>query len=497
MLSSLDYLVFGSYLALVTAAGLWFGRKEKDTTDFFLGGRQMPWGAVMLSILATEISALTFIGVPADSFARNFIYFQFAIGSLFGRLLIALYFLPAFYRGKVTTVYQYLQQRFGNRSSDAGTLFFFVTRLLGSGVRLCVTAKALEVVSGLSYFQAICVVAILAVAYTGFGGIKAVIWTDVIQFAVFIGGAGLALDLIARMIPGGVHGAYSVLQHAVDSAGQPAHKMRVFDFTISFIKPGVLFVAILNGCFQTFAALGTDQDLTQRMLTCKNVSRSQKSLILTGIVDFPIIALFLLLGAALYVFNVHNGFAEGIKDPDHVFPTFIGTILPVGIRGALFAAVLAAAMSSLDSALSALSSSAVTDMYRPYIKKAATEKHYLAASRICVPIFAVVLVGIAYLCRGEESVLWLAFKLTGYTYGALLGVFLAGVLTRRGTNLGNIVAMTSSIGLLLAIRHCLFPSLNWQFYVIIGTLWTFGVAVLFKRSLVGHPQTEDPLHRAS
>jgi len=166
----------------------------------------------MFSILATEMSALTFLSVPGLSFDKNFIYLQFAIGSLIGRILISLFFLPAFYRGKVTTVYQYLQQRFGPRSRDAGAIFFFVTRLLGSGVRLCVTAKALEVVSGLSYFQAICVVGILAVAYTSFGGIKAVIWTDVIQFAVFIGGAGLTLYLIMRMIPGGLRGAYSLLK---------------------------------------------------------------------------------------------------------------------------------------------------------------------------------------------------------------------------------------------------------------------------------------------
>jgi SSS family solute:Na+ symporter len=490
MFSQLDYLIIIGYLGLVSAAGLWFGRKEKDTNDFFLGGREMPWAAVMFSILATEISALTFIGVPADSFKTNYIYFQFAIGSLLGRILIAVFFLPAFYRGRVTTVYEYLKQRFGERSRDAGTLFFFVTRLMGSGVRLCVTAKAIQVVSGFSYFEATCIVAILAVAYTSFGGIKAVIWTDVIQFAVFIGGAGLTLFLIAKMIPGGVHGAYETLKGAVDATGDSAHKLRVFDFAVSFTKPGILIIAILNGCFQTFAALGTDQDLTQRMLTCKDVGRSKRSLVLTGFIDFPIIALFLLLGSALYVLNVHNGFANGIQDADDVFPTFIGTILPMGIRGLLFAAVLAAAMSSLDSALNSLSSSAVTDIYKPYVRKTAPEKHYLAVSRMCVPVFAILLVGIAYLCRSEERVLWLAFKLTGFTYGALLGVFLAGILTRRGNNVGNIVAMTTSIAVLLSIRFWIFPTLNWQFYVIIGTLWTFGVAILFRPS--GGRRSTDP-----
>jgi solute:Na+ symporter, SSS family len=475
-----DYIVIVIYLALVSVAGLWFGRKEKDTTDFFLGGRQMPWGAVMFSILATEMSAVTFLSVPGIAFKENLIYFQFAIGSLLGRILIAFLFLPAFYRGRVVTVYEYLRQRFGNRSSDAGTVFFFGIRLVGSGLRLCLTAKALEVLSGLSYGQAICVVTLLAVVYTGFGGIKAVIWTDVVQFAVFIGGAGLVLFLIINMIPGGVHGAYTVLRDAVEAEGAPAHKLRVFDFAMSFTQPGVFFIAILNGCFQTFAALGTDQDMTQRMLTCHNVRRAKRSLLLTGLAKFPIDALFLLVGAALFAFNAHHPFADADIAPDHVFPTFIGSVLPVGLRGLLFAAILAAAMSSLDSALSALSSSAITDIYKPYIRKNAPERHYLVASRFCVVLFAVILMAIAYLSRGDESILWRAFRLTGYAYGSLLGVFLAGVLTRRGNNLGNIIAMTSSVLFLLAIRHIIYPSLNWQFFVVIGTLWTFGVAILFK-----------------
>jgi SSS family transporter len=485
-LSLLDYLVIAINLVLVSGAGFWFGRKQKDTEDFFLGGRQMPWGAVMISILAAEISALTFIGVPADAFAANFVFFQIMIGSLLGRILIAVFFLPAFYSRRVTTVYQYLKHRFGDRTRDAGIVFFLVVRLLGTGVRLCVTAKALQVLSGLSYFQSLCAVAVVAVGYTTFGGIKAVIWADVVQFVIFMGGAVLALYLIIDKIPGGVHGAYTVLKDAVGAAGEPAHKLRVFNFRFSFTEKSVFFAAILNGCFQTFAALGTDQASTQRMLTCKDVGRSKKSLVLTGVVDLPIYAIFLLVGAALYAFNVHTHFAEGMKQNDHVFSTFIASTLPAGIRGLLFSGVLAAAMSSFDSILNALSTSAVTDIYKPYIKRNATDRHYLAASRICVPLFAGLLIGIAYLLKDEDRVLWLAFELTGYPYGAMLGVFLAGVLTRRGNNLGNIIAMTSSVALLLAIRFWLWPELNWQFFVVIGTLWTFGVAVLFEPSQRTH-----------
>jgi len=480
MLNTLDYTVILFNLALVCGIGFWFGRKQKDTEDFFLARRQMPWGAVMLGILAAEISALTFVGVPADSFAANFLFFQIMLGSLIGRILIAVFFLPAFYSRRVTTVYEYLKLRFGDRTRDAGIVFFFVVRLLGTGVRLGITAKALEVLSGLSYLESVCAVAVAAVAYTTFGGIKGVIWADVVQFVILVGGVGLALYLIVDKIPGGVEGAHTILKKAVDAAGHPAHKLQVFDFSFSLTKKSVFIAAVLNGCFQTFAALGTDQASTQRMLTCKDVGRSKKSLILTGVIDLPIYAIFLLVGAALYVFNVHTGFANGIKHNDHVFPTFIGQLLPPGIRGLLFSAILAAAMSSFDSILNALSTSAVMDIYKPYIRKNAPDRHYLSVSRICVPFFALVLIGIAYALKNEDRVLWLAFELTGYPYGAMLGVFLAGVLTRRGNNVGNILAMTSSVALLLAIRYKIYPELNWQFFVVIGTLWTFGVAVLFK-----------------
>lgn len=478
MLNTLDYTVILFNLALVSGIGFWFGRKQRDTEDYFLAHRQMPWGAVMLGILAAEISALTFVGVPADSFAANFLFFQIMLGSLIGRILIAVFFLPAFYSRRVTTVYEYLKLRFGDRTRDIGIVFFFVVRLLGTGVRLGITAKALQVLSGLSYFESVCAVAVAAVAYTAFGGIKGVIWADAMQFIILIGGVVLALYLIIDKIPGGVEGAHSILKKAVDAAGQP--KMRVFDFSFSFTKKSIFIAAVLNGCFQTFAALGTDQASTQRMLTCKDVGRSKKSLILTGVLDLPIYAIFLLVGAALFVFNVHTGFADGLKQNDHVFPTFIGQFLPAGIRGLLFSAILAAAMSSFDSILNALSTSAVTDIYKPYIRKNAPDRHYLTVSRLCVPLFALILIGIAYALKDEDRVLWLAFELTGYPYGAMLGVFLAGVLTRRGNNLGNIIAMTSCIALLLAIRYWIYPALNWQFFVVIGTLWTFGVAILFK-----------------
>jgi len=472
-LAGVDITVLVFYFCVIALIGYLAGRKGKDTEDFFLGGRRMPWLAVCLSIIATEISVLTFVGVPADSFRTNYVYLQFAIGSLIGRILIALLFLPAFYRGKVMTVYQYLFQRFGEGTRGTATIFFFITRLLGSGVRLLGASFVVSVVTGWPLFVSVILMAFIAMVYTTIGGIKAVIWTDVMQFIVLFGGGLLAMVLILYKIPGG-------WQSVTQLAG-PLGKLKIFDFHAAISNPKWLLVGLVNGCFQTFAALGTDQDLTQRMLTCRRTKDSQKALILTGIIDFPIVITFLVIGTLLWVFYQHFPDPNLPANTDHIFPHFIVTQLPIGIRGLLIAGALAAAMSSLDSALSALASSAVVDIYKPHFKKHASERHYLAVSRAFIVVFCLVLVGIAIACRDIKQILWLAFKVSGFTYGALLGVFLLGVIAKRGTNKGNIIAMLSSV----VIVTILFISeqyvhIAWPWLVVIGTVWTFLIASLFK-----------------
>jgi len=472
-LSIIDAAVLAVYFLLIATLGYSVGRKEKNINGFFVANRRMPWGAVCLSILATEASALTFIGVPADAYRANYTYLQFAFGSLVGRLLIAYLLMPAFYRGKVITVYQYLYQRFGTATRNTATLLFFVTRLLASGVRLLAASIAVSVVTGWPLMWAIVLMACIAMLYTMLGGIKAVIWTDVVQIIVFLGGAWLVIYYLLSNIPGG-------WQTVTTIAGKLG-KFKVFDLRPAFNNPRWLVAGVVNGCFLTFAALGTDQDLTQRMLTCRHVRDSQRALIMTGIIDFPVVITFLTIGALLYVFY------QKFPDPglpantDHIFPYFIVTQLPVGMRGLLIAAVFAAAMSSLDSALGALTSSAIVDIYQPYIKKHASERHYLMVSRMTVILFCLILIGIAMVCRNVEQILWLGFKIGVFTYGALLGVFLLGVLVKRGSDIGNIIAMLSSIVVILI----LFVSqqrigVAWPWLVVIGAVWTFTVGLLFK-----------------
>ncbi|MFC1667925.1 sodium:solute symporter [Chlamydiota bacterium] len=471
MFTPIDYSVLVVYFIIITFLGLWFGRKEKTTDDFFLGGRTIPWLAVCLSVLATEASAVTYIGAPAESFQSNCLYFQLAIGSFFGRLFIAFIFLPHFYQQKVTSIYEYLEHVFGISTRLTAVIFFFITRLLASGVRLYVAALALHVITQLPLVMTIVLVAGIALIYTYFGGIKAVIWTDVFQIVLFYGGAICALVCIINKIPGGIQQVYTISEHY--------DKLSFFNFKWN-IYDGYTFIGgIIGGFFLTVAALGTDQDLTQRMLTCKNARAGKKALIGTGILTFPIVLLFLFIGVCIFVFHKTNPSFMIPSNPNHIFPFIIVHILPQGISGLLLAGIFSAAMSSLDSALNSLSTSAVVDIYRSHIKKNESEAHYIFIARLFVVFFTIILIGIAYLCRNLGTILVMAFKITSYTYGGLLGIFLLGILTKRGRGCGNIIAMTSSIVFVYCITSLFTIGFTW--YVVMGALWTCGIGALFRK----------------
>ena len=502
MIAGLDWLVLALYGGVVVALGIRAARSERTVEDYFLGGRKMPWVLVMLSIYATSASALTFIGVPGAAFGGDFHYLQLGFGDLVGRILIAMLLLTAYYKGRVTTVYEFLGQRFGPRSRDAGTGFFIITRLLASGVRLAGCAIALSVVFSMPLNTAIALIALTALIYTTLGGIKAVIWTDTLQFCLFIGGAAIALITIWLALPGGFSEFLSVGSEfgkfkIFHVSANPAHK----DFFLNLNNPSSLVAGFLFGCFTTFAALGTDQDLVQRMLTCEKVKQSQKALIWTAIMNFPITLLFLSVGTALFVY--YRAFPDSAVDAmvaakrnDYIFPYFIKVIMVPGLRGFLIAGLLAAAMSSLDSALNALSSTAYIDIYKNYIRPDADGAHAIKVSRGFVILFAVLLVLIAMMFGNAESILWLGFRIVGYTYGPMLGIFLLAVLTkRRGKDIVNPFVMVSgvllvifltaeSIGVLQALRTILLYPLGidriaWPWAIVLGTLWTLGVGSLF------------------
>lgn len=481
------------YFTATIGIGLWFGRGERNTHDFFLGGRRQHWLIVGLSIVATEVSALTFLIVPGRSFESDWWYLQTYAGSFVGRLLIVALLLPAFYGGSVTTVYEYLGQRFGPWTRAAASVMFFASRILGSGIRLLAASIAIAMIFQWPLTWVVIGAAGIAVLYTTVGGIKAIIWTDALQAVVFLGGGVAALLILFYLLPGG----YSENLAAAYDAG----KLDVWHVDWNFNNDRAFWVLFIWGVVQTMAAMGADQDLTQRMLTCPDLRRGQRSLIFNALIGLPVVVLFLLIGALLFVFY-QSGLAPEAPDAstatsDRIFMHFISTAIPAGygLKGLLVAGVFAAAMSSLDSALGALSSTAVTDFYRPYVNRHATDKHYLRAARVCTVLFGVLLAAVALAFQSSTQLLEDAFGWVGLVVGAMLGVFLLGVITKtRGSDRINVSAMLSSVVGLVALKlyqdHAEVVLIAWPWWVVIGTGWTFALGACFRsKSKVKHQDT--------
>ncbi|MFQ5463454.1 MAG: hypothetical protein ACE5E5_12630 [Phycisphaerae bacterium] len=483
MLAWPDIAVLTLYFAAILGAGLWFGRNESDTEDFFLGGRRQHWLLVGLSILATEVSALTFLSVPGRSFSENCWYLQMYAGSIVGRLLIVYLLLPAFYGGKVTTVYEYLGTRFGPWTRTTASLMFFASRILGSAIRLLVASMALAIVFDGPLEWIVLLSAAVAVAYATCGGIKSIIATDAIQAMFLIGGAVVVVVYLFGAIPGGW---VENLTAARDSG-----KLQVIHGGTAFNDDRVFWVLMIYATVQTMAALGVDQDLTQRMLTCPDLRRGQRSLLFNTAAGLPVVCLFLLVGVLLSLFYESRPEfvrdAAGAMEPDRVFATFIRHDLPStwGLKGLLIAGIFAAAMSSLDSALGAMSSTAVTDFYRPYVRANAPSKHYLRIARIATLFFGVVLVGVALLFRRNDDLLEAAFGWASLVFGGMLGVFVLGVTTKsRGRDRTNVFAMLSSVAGLIGLKLWqpeADPIIAWPWWIVIGSAWTCGLSACFKR----------------
>ena len=492
-LTFIDYLIVSLYFVAVLGVGLWFGRREETTEGFMLGGRQTPWLAVLGSLIATEISAATFLATPGVGYSSNLHYLQFGIGSFFGRVFIALVFLKVFYELKVVSIYEYLAHRFGGTSHRTAAVFFLLSRFTASGVRLMIAATGLHVILGLPFGVAMVGFTLICLVYTSAGGIKAVIATDCVQAVVFLA-AGLTMLVFLQLTVG---------WGTILAVGSSAGRLDVFNFvpdkgnlaTGWFLDSNVFALAVMFGFVNTVAMQGTDHDFTQRMLTCRKLKEAKRSVILSGIASIPVAALFLLIGVGLYVYyttfldpnlptQLING--EAVVMSDKVFPHFISTVLPAGLRGLLLCGVLAAAMSSLDSAMAALGSSVVVDLYKPFVKGRVTERGMVWLTRFMMVVVALVLGLIAWQLERVQRVsggefLWLAFQVSTVTYSGLLGVFLLGMLTKRGRDKWNLVAMLlgsfTTAGLLGLVKLEVI-SLAWQWPMMVGVATTVGVGAL-------------------
>jgi len=481
-----DYTVVALALAVLLAIGLVLSRQQHDTIDFFLARRRVPWWAACLSFLATEISAVTIISVPATAYSENWEYAQFFVGSSLAKLAVAFLFIPAFYRHNVTTIYEFLAHRFGQRSQVAASLFFFVTRLVGSGARLTITAVAVGYLMGWPLVPTIALFTLVSILYIGTGGVQAVVWTNVFQALLFLFAGAVTLVYLVSHVTGGLG--------AIVATASAAGRLNVVnwgpsitapDFWSSALtKPNIVWVALLNGLFGSMAAFGTDHDLMQRLLTVETRRESQRTLALTPLGTFLTLLIYLSLGAGLFTFYQQHP-APALARADEILPHFVGTVMPAVLRGVMLAAIV---LSSIDSPLGSLSASFVTDIYRPLLARARSERHYLFVSRLAVLAFGVVLGGLAWaFAFVPGQMLWTVFKIAGVTSGSLLGVFLLGLLTRRPVHdWANVIAMIAMAGVnlvLLLLSETGVVRFAWSWLVIVGTAGTIGLALLFSRLL--------------
>ena len=474
-----DFAILAASLGALVLIGGALSREQQATEDFFLARRRIPWWAACLSFLATEISAVTIISVPATAYSENWEYGQFFIGSSLAKLAVAFLFIPAFYRFNCTTIYEFLLFRFGQASQVTSSIFFFITRLLGSGVRLMAAALAVAVLIGWPLWATITLFTVVSIAYIGLGGVKAVVWTNVFQASMFLVGGALTVGFLFWRIDGGVGAMLGTAAEAGrlsminwgPAPGAPDFWHRVLT------DPNIFWLAILNGFVGSMAAFGTDFDLMQRLLTVETRGESQRTLSLTPLGTLVTLLLYLAIGAGLFTYYAqHPGVS--LPRPDEIFPYFIRTVMPVVLRGVMLTAIV---LASIDSPLGSLSASFVTDIYRPLIAPGRTDRHYLLVSRVAVVGFGLALAALAWGFSFFDKILWLAFKIAGVTFGSLLGVFLLGLLTRLRANHANVVAMIvmAVVNLvLLVLSEAGVIAFAWSWLVILGTLGTMVLAPL-------------------
>ena len=452
MFSAIDWTIVGLYIVTTTWIGHRLKGQQESTHDFFLGGRNIPWYAVSASIIATTISAVTFIGVPAITYAAggNFTYFQLALGGIIARLLIARYLLPRYYEQAYYSPYDFMSDRLGPVVGRVTAGLFIVGGVLGQSVRVYATALVIELLTGWSMGQSILVIAAFAILWTWMGGIAAVIWTDVVQFFVLLLGAIAALLLIVTTLPDGWSTLYT--------SGATTGKFKLIDLTTDPRVAFTFWAALIALPFQGVAVYGTDHLFTQRLMCCQSALEAKKAL-LWSIIGECIPALMLLVGVGLFTFYslypLDPSLAALVEEKgDRIFPIFILSEIPMGMKGLFIAGVLSAAISSLDSILAALSQVSVTMFYRPFLKPEETEAHYLSVSRVLVVFWGVLLGATAWqFSQSTGDLITLAFSMTTYTLGPMLGLFILSLLSTRLRVGGIAPAVAMSLSVVLALNE--------------------------------------------
>src|SRR3954467_10648168 len=487
-LDALDFVVIVAYLAGVTLLGIWVGRRQRDAKDYFIADRAIPWWAVMFSIVASETSALTFISIPGLAYRTNLGFLEIATGYLVGRIVLAYTLLPRYYEGNLVTAYALVEKRFGLAARRFTSIVFMATRGMADSVRVFATAVPIALIIGPLLPRAavmpvaVLVLGTLTVVYTIRGGMRAVVWTEIVQASVYLLGGVSAMIIAGHIVSGG--------WGAIMSSASAAGKLNIVSWYTGFDKPHTMFAGLIGGAFLSMASHGADQLIVQRLLAASNLRESRKALIGSGVAVFFQFALFLIIGIGLYAFYQARPFTV----PDSIFPTFVVDSMPAGLRGLIVAAVLAATMSAHSGAMNSLSASTTHDIYLPISGRRADDPRTLRMAKIFTLFWGVVLLvaALLYKQQGTPAVV-IALSIASFTYGALLGGFFLGMLWRRAIQRDAITGMAVGIvamsfvvfakqmipvfpgmtSTLTMLSHIAFP-----WYVLIGTSFTVGIGIL-------------------
>jgi len=474
MLSVIDFIVIGVYLIGIAILGIRLGGKQRSTDDYFLGGRDLPWWAVCFSVVATETSTLTIIGVPAVSYGGTMIFLQITGGYLLGRIAVSVLLLPRYFKGAMSTAYAFLGERFGDRMRSTASVTFMVTRLLADGVRLFATAIPIKVIADsagmtlmgdpISYGQIILLLGVITAIYTMVGGIRAVIWIDVVQMILYIFGGILCAILLLDGLPDGW------FQIAAQES-----KFKVINLGIGgsltdwITQPYVAVTAIIGGGIFSMASHGTDQLIVQRLLTCRNLKDSQRALIGSSVLIAVQFALFLIIGVLLWIhFGGLTPQELGLSRADEVFPRYIIEGLPSGLSGLLLAGILAAAMSTLSSSLNSLASSSMLDLVERFVTNSISNSRRLLFSRALTFFWAGLFIVFASLFENTDNpVVELGLAIASFTYGGLLGGFLLGIIIKHAQEWDAIIAFCLTIITMVLVIFGVWysPEQGWLFHL--------------------------------
>lgn len=486
--TGLDWLVLIAYLVGTTWLGIWLGRDQKDARDYFVASQRIPWWAILFSVVATETSALTFISIPGLAYVGNLSFLQVAAGYILGRVVISYTLLPRYYQGELVTAYALLERRFGLGTRRFASVVFMATRAFGDSVRVFATAIPIGLIIGPvvppEYVGplSILILGAFTVLYTYHGGMRAVVWTDVVQTGVYVLGGVAALWLLGE----GVEGGWTAILNGARGQG----KLQWLDTYSGIDRPHTLWAGLIGGGFLSMASHGADQLIVQRLMASGSLTDARKALMGSGLVVFAQFTMFLFIGIGLFAFYQGEAFAR----PDAIFPRFIVEVMPSGLTGLVIAAILAAAMSTVSGALNSLAAASLHDLYLPLTGKRAEDPGVLRVGKLFTLLWAAILLGGAMLYKNEGTpVVTIALSIASFTYGGLLGAFFLAMLVPRAKQRDAITGMVVGIGTMsfvvfakalsgwfpaLAPTLAPFTVIAWPWYVLIGTTLTFTTGVL-------------------